>query len=190
MNAAILNADLPISLRMKRANRRGWRIDRPDNIRFLVEGAKAYRQLAAKQPWESTFEYNRVQPAGSFGDESFQLYSGAFAYEQELEELEKQRYSGVGNEIAKLQQTIQDLYRLSEIRHEESIMIGLTKGKLIEVVEIAKRKELEGYEDLPTKREMTAASFSKEDVTRLLAETLDLTAAQVSHFSKAVPILR
>ena len=68
MNDAILNADLPMSLRLKRANRRGWRIDRPDNIRFLVEGAKAYRQLAAKQPWESTFEYNRVQPAGSFGD--------------------------------------------------------------------------------------------------------------------------
>ena len=68
-------------------------------------------------------------------------------------------------------------------------MNGLGKGKLIEVVELAQKKELEGYEDLPTKKEMTAGSFSKEDVTRLLAETLDLTAAQVSYFAKAFPML-
>lgn len=47
MNAAILNADLPISIRMKHANRRGWMLDRRDNIQFLVEGVRAYRQLAA-----------------------------------------------------------------------------------------------------------------------------------------------
>ena len=63
MNAAILNADLPISVRMKRANRRGWMLDRRDNIKFLVQGAQAYRQLAAQLAWEGTFEQNRNQPA-------------------------------------------------------------------------------------------------------------------------------
>ena len=52
MNAAILNADLPISIRMKRANRRGWMLDRRDNIKFLVHGVQAYRQLAAPLAWE------------------------------------------------------------------------------------------------------------------------------------------
>ena len=190
MNDAILNADLPMSLRLKRANRRGWRIDRPDNIRFVVEAARAYRQLAAPQPWEATFEYNRAQPVGNFGDESFDLYSEAFVYQQELEELEQQTpYPGIGNRIAKLQSTIDDLYRMSRIRHEESIMIGLPKGKLIKVVEIAKIKELEGYADLPTKREMEAKVFLLEDVTRLLAENLGLTAAQVAHFANEIPVL-
>ena len=63
MNAAILNADLPISVRMKRANRRGWMLDRRDNIKFLVQGAQAYRQLAAQLAWEGTFEQNRNHPA-------------------------------------------------------------------------------------------------------------------------------
>ena len=54
MNAAILNADLPMSIRMKRANRRGWMLDRRDNIKFLVQGMQAYRKLAAPLLWEGT----------------------------------------------------------------------------------------------------------------------------------------
>ena len=62
MNAAILNADLPMSIRMERANRRGWMLDRRDNIKFLVQGMQAYRQLAARLAWEGTLsriEINR-----------------------------------------------------------------------------------------------------------------------------------
>ena len=81
MNAAILNADLPISIRMKRANRRGWMLDRRDNIKFLVQGVQAYRQLAAPLAWEGTFEQTRNQPApfATFGQQSLDLEYEAFA---------------------------------------------------------------------------------------------------------------
>ena len=81
MNAAILNADLPMSIRMKRANRRGWMLDRRDNIKFLVQGMQAYRQLAAPLLWEGTFEQNRNQPAPftTFGQQSIDLEYEALA---------------------------------------------------------------------------------------------------------------
>ena len=93
MNAAILNADLPMPVRMKRARRRAWRIDRPDNINYVVQGALAYRQLAAPLAWEGTFEQNRAQPAPftGFGDESTVLYMEGYMLQRELEDLEKTR---------------------------------------------------------------------------------------------------
>ena len=39
-------------------------------------------------------------------------------------------------------------------------MIGFGKGKLISVVEMAKQKELDGYENLPSKRDMTMGTMS------------------------------
>ena len=94
MNAAILNADLPISVRMKRANRRGWMLDRQDNIKFLVQGAQAYRQLAAQLAWEGTFEQNRNQPApfSSFGQQSVDLEYEAFALKTTLDDLQSKHY--------------------------------------------------------------------------------------------------
>ena len=68
-------------------------------------------------------------------------------------------------------------------------MMGIGKGKLISVAEMARQKELAGYENLPSKRDMQMGSFSREDVVRLLAEKLDLTAAQVAHFAQTVPRL-
>ena len=90
MNAAILNADLPISLRMKRAHRRGWMLDRRDNIKFLVQGMQAYRHLASPLAWEATFEQNRAQPAPftTFGQQSLDLEYEAFALKTALEDLE------------------------------------------------------------------------------------------------------
>jgi hypothetical protein len=191
MNAAILNADLPMPVRMKRARRRGWRIDRPDNINYVVQGALAYRQLAAPLAWEGTFEQNRAQPAPftGFGDESTALYMEAFVLDRELEALDDKSYPGIGNDKEKLQNAMEYLYRMSDLRNEESIMMGFGKGKLISVAEMAKQKELDGYEALPSKRDMTMANFSKEELVRLLAEGLDLTAGQVSHFAQTVPRL-
>ena len=191
MNAAILGEELPMSLRMKRANRRGWRIDRPDNINNIVQAKLAYRQLAAPLSWEGTFEQNRAQPAPftGFGDESTALYIEAFVLDLELQDLDDKNYPGIGNDKQKLQNALDYLHRTSEVRHEEAIMMGLGKGKLISVVEMAKQKELDGYEALPSKRDMEMGNFSKEDVVRLLAEGLDLTAGQVSHFAQTVPRL-
>ena len=191
MNAAILNADLPMPVRMKRARRRAWRIDRPDNINYVVQGALAYRQLAAPLAWEGTFEQNRAQPAPftGFGDESTVLYMEGYMLQRELEDLDDKDYPGIGNDKEKLQNAMQYLYRMSDLRHEESIMMGFGKGKLISVVEMAKQKELAGYENLPSKRDMTMGTFSREDVVRQLAENLDLTAAQVAHFAQTVPRL-
>jgi len=94
MNAAILNADLPISLRMKRAHRRGWMLDRRDNIKFLVQGMQAYRHLASPLAWEATFEQNRAQPAPftTFGQQSLDLEYEAFALKTALEDLEAKHY--------------------------------------------------------------------------------------------------
>ena len=191
MNTAILNADLPISIRMKRANRRGWMLDRKDNITFVVQGALAYRQLATPLSWEGTFEQNRSQPAPftSFGDESTALYMEAFVLERELDDLDTKNYPGIGNDKQRLQNAIQYLHETSELRDEEAIMMGFGKTKLISVAEMARQKELDGYENLPSKRDMQMATFSKEDVIRQLAENLDLTAAQVAYFAQTVPQL-
>ena len=75
------------------------------------------------------------------------------------------------------------------MRDQEAQMIGLTKGKLIAVAEMAKQKEFQGYEGLPSKRDMQMGTFSREDVIRQLAETLGLTAAQVAHFAATAPTL-
>ena len=105
MNAAIRNADLPISIRMKRANRRGWMLDRKDNIKFLVQGMQAYRHLATPLAWEGTYEQNRAQPAPftTFGQQSLDLEYEAFALKTALEDLETKHYPGVGNDVHKLQ---------------------------------------------------------------------------------------
>ena len=186
MNAAILNADLPISLRMKRANRRSWNLDRPDNIRFKVEGALAYRQLAAKLPWEGNFEQNRSQPAPftSFGDESFALYSEAFVLEQELDDLNDKMYPGIGNQKQKLQEAIDYLYDTSLLRHEESMMTAFTKGQMLRVANLARDNQLDGYENLQSQRLMTMATGpeGKNFIIRQLAETLKLTAREVAHY--------
>ena len=185
MNAAILNADLPISLRMKRANRRGWRIDRPDNIRFLVERAKAYRQLAAPLPWEGTFERNRAQPAGSFGDESFKLADEVMDYERDLADLMNQTpYPGIGNQIAKLEEAIADLSRLSDIRHQESMMTGFKKGELLRVTKLARELQLDGSQDLESQRILTMATGidGRNFIIKQLAETLNLTRDDVDYY--------
>ena len=111
MNAAILNADLPISIRMKRANRRGWTLDRRDNIKFLVQGVQAYRQLAAPLAWEGTFEQNRNQPAPftTFGQQSLDLEYEAFALKNALDDLQVKQYPGVGNDAQKLHDAIDNL---------------------------------------------------------------------------------
>ena len=119
MNSAILNADLPIALRMKRANKRGWRIDRKDNIRFLVEGVKAYREYAALTPWESTLQAQREQPAPftSFATESTELMFSAFALRNELEQLDdKGHYPGIGNDRQRLLNTITYLEDTAGVR--------------------------------------------------------------------------
>ena len=131
MNAAILNADLPISVRMKRANRRGWMLDRRDNIKFLVQGAQAYRQLAAQLAWEGTFEQNRNQPApfSSFGQQSVDLEYEAFALKTTLDDLQSKHYPGVGNDVQKLHHAIDNLESMAAVRHEEDKMMALTKRR-------------------------------------------------------------
>ena len=188
MNAAILNADLPISLRIKRANRRRWMLDRKDNIQFLVEGLKAYRSHSAPLAWEATFEQNRNQPAPfvSFADDSTSLMMEAFVLHQELDDLDTKNYPGIGNDRQRLQEAMEDQ---SAVRDQEAQLMGLMKGKLIAVAEMAKERELEGYEGLPSKRDMQRSTFSKEDVIRQLAETLRLTAAQVVEYATTVPRL-
>ena len=140
MNAAILNADLPISIRMKRANRRGWTLDRRDNIKFLVQGVQAYRQLAPPLTWEGTFEHNRNQPAPFtiFGQQSLDLEYEAFALKNALDDLQVKQYPGVGNDVQKLHNAIDNLENMANVRHEEDKMMALTKAALLKAVQAAK----------------------------------------------------
>ena len=149
MNAAILNADLPISIRIKRANRRGWMLDRKDNIKFLVQGMQAYRHLAAPSAWEGTFEQNRAQPAPftSFGQQSLELEYEAFALKTALEDLESKHYPGVGNDVQKLQHAMDSLESTAALRHEEDKMMGLTKTAMLKAIQLAKTRQLPGFED-------------------------------------------
>ena len=140
---------------------------------------------------EATFEQNRNQPAPfvSFADDSTSLMMEAFVLQQELEDLDTKNYPGIGNDRQRLQEAIQYLEDQSAVRDQEAQMMGLMKGKLIAVAEMAKERELEGYEGLPSKRDMQRSTFSKEDVIRQLAETLQLTAAQVVEYATTVPRL-
>ena len=153
MNAAILNADLPLSIRMKRSNRRGWMLDRKDNIKFLVQGMQAYRHLATPLAWEGTYEQNRAQPAPftTFGQQSLDLEYEAFALKTALEDLETKRYPGVGNDVHKLQHAMDSLENTAALRHEEDKLMGLTKTAMLKAIQLAKTRQLPGFEDLPLK---------------------------------------
>ena len=191
MNAAILNADLPISIRMKRANRRGWMLDRKDNIKFLVQGMQAYRHLATPLAWEGTYEQNRAQPAPftTFGQQSLDLEYEAFALKTALEDLETKHYPGVGNDMQKLQHTIGALENTAALRHEEDKLMGLTKTAMLKAIQLAKTRQLPGFEDLPLRDQMRSATFAKEDLVRQLAETLKLDAADVAQLVQNAPAL-
>ena len=191
MNAAILNADLPISIRMKRANRRGWMLDRRDNIKFLVHGVQAYRQLAAPLAWEGTFEQTRNQPApfATFGQQSLDLEYEAFALKTTLDDLQSKQYPGVGNDVQKLHNAIDNLENLAVVRHEEDKMMALTKTALLKAVQAAKNRQMSGFERLPLRDQMRSATYAKEDVVRQLAETLNLDAADVAHLVQNAPAL-
>ena len=192
MNAAILNADLPMSIRMKRANRRGWMLDRRDNIKFLVQGMQAYRQLAAPLAWEGTFEQNRNQlaPLVTFGQQSLDLDYEAFALKTALEDLETKNYPGVGNnDMQKLQSAIDELENMAIVRHEEDKMMAFTKTALLKAVQTAKTRQMPGFEDLPLRDQMRSATFAKEDVVRQLAETLKLDAVDVAQLVQNAPAL-
>ena len=87
-------------------------LDRQDNIKFLVQGAQAYRQLAAQLAWEGTFEQNRNQPApfsSSFGQQSVDLEYEAFASKTTLDDLQSKHYPGVGNDVQKWHHAIGNL---------------------------------------------------------------------------------
>ena len=191
MNAAILNADLPISIRMKRANRRGWTLDRRDNIKFLVQGVQAYRQLAAPLAWEGTFEHNRNQPAPftTFGQQSLDLEYEAFALKNALDDLQVKQYPGVGNDVQKLHNAIDNLENMANVRHEEDKMMALTKTALLKAVQAAKTRQIVGFENLPLLAQMRSATFVKEEVVRQLAETLNLDAAEVAQLVQNAPAL-
>ena len=191
MNAAILNADLPISIRMKRANRRGWMLDRRDNIKFLVHGVQAYRQLAAPLAWEGTFEQTRNQPApfATFGQQSLDLEYEAFALNTTLDDLQSKHYPGVGNDVQKLHNAIDNLENLAVVRHEEDKMMALTKTALLKAVQAAKNRQMTGFERLPLRDQMRSATYAKEDVVRQLAETLNLDAADVAQLVQNAPAL-
>ena len=183
MNTAILDGDLPMSLRLKRANRRSWSIDRPDNIRYVVEGAVAYREHAAPLPWEGTFALNRAQPAPftGFADEATALIMEAFVMEQHMTDLnDAPPYPGIGNQKAELQRAVDYLYDTSAVRNEEAVMMSLTKAGLVRAAVSAKQQQLSGFESVPSTTAMKKPGFVKADVVRVLAEDLKLTSQEVA----------
>ena len=156
-----------------------------------MQGAQAYRQLAAQLAWEGTFEQNRNQPApfSSFGQQSVDLEYEAFALKTTLDDLQSKHYPGVGNDVQKLHHAIDNLERMAAVRHEEDKMMALTKTALLKAVQTAKNRQMPGFERLPLRDQMRSATYAKEDVVRQLAETLNLDAADVAQLVQNAPAL-
>ena len=51
---------------------------------------------------------------------------------------------------------------------------------MLKAIQLAKARQLPGFEDLPLRDQMRSATFAKEDLVRQLAETLKLDAADVA----------
>ena len=83
-----------------------------------------------------------------------------------LEDLETKHYPGVGNDMQKLQHTIDALENTAALRHEEDKLMGLTKTAMLKAIQLAKTRQLPGFEDLPLRDQMRSATFAKEDLVR------------------------
>ena len=57
------------------------------------------------------------------------------------------------------------------------------------MIQLAKTRQLPGFEDLPLRDQMRSATFAKEDLVRQLAETLKLGAADVAQLVQNAPAL-
>ena len=106
-----------------------------------------------------------------------------------LEDLEAKHYPGVGNDMHKLQHTIASLESTAAMRHEEDKIMGLTKTAMLKAIQLAKTRQLPGFEDLPLRDQMRSATFLKEDLVRQLAETLKLDAVDVAQLLHNAPVL-
>ena len=88
----------------------------------------------------ATFEQNRNQPApfATFGQLSLDLEYEAFALKNALDDLQVKQYPGVGNDVQKLHDAIDNLENMANVRHEEDKMMALTKTALLKAVQAAK----------------------------------------------------
>ena len=80
-------------------------------------------------------------------------------------------------------------WKTAALRHEEDKMMGLTKTAMLKAIQLAKTRQLPGFEDLPLRDQMRSATFAKEDLVRQLAETLKLGAADVAQLVQNAPAL-
>ena len=113
----------------------------------------------------------------------------AFALKTTLDDLQSKHYPGVGNDVQKLHNAIDNLENMAVMRHEEDKMMALTKTALLKAVQAAKSRQMPGFEKLPSRDQMRSATFAKEDVVRQLAETLTLDAADVAQLVQNAPAL-
>ena len=60
---------------------------------------------------------------------------------------------------------------------------------MLKAIQLAKTRQLPGFEDLPLRDQMRSATFAKEDLVRQLAETLSLDAADVAQLVQNAPAL-
>ena len=67
--------------------------------------------------------------------------------------------------------------------------MGLTKTAMLKAIQLAKTRQLPGFEDLPLRDQMRSATFLKEDLVRQLAETLKLDAVDVAQLLQNAPAL-
>ena len=67
--------------------------------------------------------------------------------------------------------------------------MALTKTAMLKAIQMAKTRQLPGFENLPLRDQMRSATFAKEDLVRQLAETLKLDAADVAQLVQNAPAL-
>ena len=81
-----------------------------------------------------------------------------------LEDLETKHYPGVGNDVHKLQHAMDSLENTASLRHEEDKLMGQTKTAMLKAIQLAKTRQLPGFENLPLRDQMRSATFVKEDL--------------------------
>ena len=97
---------------------------------------------------------NQPAPFATFGRQSLDLEYEAFALKTTLDDLQSKHYPGVGNDVQKLHNAIDNLENFAVVRHEEDKMMALTKTALLKAVQAAKNRQMTGFERLPLRDQM------------------------------------
>ena len=148
-----------------------------------ARGMRAYLRLAKPLPWEEKF-YDLPHPNKNFASQAQELRLMTVELQDALQDLQSKDYLGVGNDRVKLETTIDQLKRKSELRDEQELLFQQYRTKeLVKAV-----RSLKGERTVPTSRDL--GKMSKTELVLLLTETLNESIEDIHETIQTVPRLR